>query len=155
MPRAEEPRALRFTRERVWTDDANIADMPIHLLRSTDVTPRGKVIYMALRYNATEYEGILMTSGDQRHFAADAGLTLKTFANGLPELEQRHWVVVLRPSEEEKIVTINGADVRFRIKRNPGGVNPLEPKPHHTVWGNVYFLPENLIWKGELGTQYE
>ncbi len=139
MPRGKEPQALRNIRESDFTDNAYMtAEIPVRLLRNPDVTPRGKIIYLALRHNAAERGDLLIASGDQRHFAEDAGLTLKTFANGLPELERHQWVAILRPNEEEKTVTINGLETTFRVKRNPGDYQRV-------IWGNVYFLLENFV----------
>jgi hypothetical protein len=59
MPRAEEPTAARMIVDSFITDSVV---MPICLLRSTDVTPLAKVVYLAIRYNANDVSGHLIAS---------------------------------------------------------------------------------------------
>jgi len=119
---------------------ADSIEMPIRLLSRDDITPLAKVVYLAIRYHAAESGGYLAATIDRATLLKDSGLPKTTFARGLAELERTKWVIVLRPNEDEKIVTINGQEVPVRVNRVVEEENPVAPKGHRFVWASLYIL---------------
>jgi hypothetical protein len=95
--------------------------MPYHLLRDTRVGAGAKIIYLALRHNASPVEmapverNVLVAMINRTYLLEDTGLGRETFRRGLTELEQKGWVAVVRPNQDEITVMVNDVDLTIRV----------------------------------------
>ncbi len=142
MPRGKEPSTGRII-------PGPIAEMPYRLLRDTRVGAGAKIIYLALRHNARPVDiapagTVLVAMINRTYLLEDTGLGRETFRRGLAELEQKGWVAVVRPNQDEITLVLNDLDLTIRVDhrepdRNPEHA-PIKPPSTYVLlaeWGGA------------------